>query len=213
LFVVALAAAVAGSYRYGLNRAGQFGSEAERTEATLRAQLRDLEQRNDDLRAALARVERQLQIDHVAYQEIDAALVDSTHKLAELREELSFYRSIVAPRKGEGGLQIKELKLEDEGAGNRYRYRLVLIQAISHKEMVKGRASLEVAGMRDNAEEVLAVEPENGASLAVNFRYFQNLRGTLRLPDGFIPTRIKVVVTSEKKGAPLLEEWVPWPQI
>jgi len=212
LCVAVALAAVLESYRYGLKRAHYLGSEAEHTEATLRAQLRDLEKRNRELRETLARVERQLQIDHVAYQELDTALVESTRKLAELKEELSFYRSIVSPRQGERGLQVKELDLDAAGDGNRYRYRLVLIQAMGNKKMVKGKVSFSVEGVRNGTEEVIDVEPENGASLAVSFRYFQDLRGVLRLPDDFLPTRIKVVVTPEKKGKALLEDWLPWPQ-
>ncbi len=210
---VSVVALLWAAFQYGLSRAGFFGAVAANEQAELRARIANLESRNDELKHALARAERQLQIDHTAYQGLDDALQQSTQDIASLRAELNFYRNIISPPNSQRGAQIQELTLESTGTADSYRYRLVLIQALDHKRLVSGRATLEIAGHQEG-EAITVRGPEViEGSGELKFRYFQNLHGVIRLPAGFQPERVRVTVSTNDKKAPKIERWYAWSTI
>jgi hypothetical protein len=199
------------AYRHGLYRAGFAGDLADKRQHQLGEEIHRLTLENANLRDMLAHVQRQLQIDHTAYKELDTALQASTASITELREELNFYRKIFTPREKAQAIQIKELQIEALGVANQYRYKLVLFQAVDHKKEVKGTVRLQVAGLAGNEKRTVDWPSTNGNRLSVKFRYFQNLEGIMSLPPDFKPVRVKVRVTSDSKRAPVVEKWYAWP--
>lgn len=200
------------SYQYGLEQAGYSHSQAVREQAALDLRIRDLESDNAQQRESLARVQRQLQIDSTAYKEVDISLEASTHQIADLREELNFYRNIIAPGNKSRGLQIQNLRIEPAGIRDQYRYKLVLIQAFNHKRMVTGRVGITVSGVLDGAHKSVKIERGANTPLGVNFRYFQNIEGILVLPNGFKPLQIQVGVYTGGQAEPKVEKSLPWPR-
>src|SRR4030066_2342430 len=95
--VVLLIVAGGAIYNYGLTAAGVDMFSAFRTQSTLREQIKRLKDESLDLRETLARAQRTLQMDQVAYQELDRSLKESGKAINRLREEGSFYRNIISP--------------------------------------------------------------------------------------------------------------------
>ncbi|HEC12728.1 MAG TPA: hypothetical protein ENI80_05690 [Acidiferrobacteraceae bacterium] len=198
------------SYQYGLEQAGYSRSQSVREQAALDLRIRDLESDNAQQRELLARVQRQLQIDSTAYKEVDISLEASTHKIADLREELNFYRNIIAPGNKSRGLQIQNLRIESAGIRDQYRYKLVLIQAFNHKRMVTGRVGFTVLGVLDGVRKSIKIERGANTPMGVNFRYFQNIEGILILPSGFKPLQVQIGVYIGGQAVPKVEESFPW---
>ncbi len=199
------------SYQYGLEQAGYSRSQSVREQAALDLRIRDLESDNAQQRELLARVQRQLQIDSTAYKEVDISLEASTHQIADLREELNFYRNIISPENKIRGLQIQNLRLESAGIKNQYRYKLVLIQAFDHKRMVTGRVEFTVLGVLDGAHKSIKIKRSANSPLGVNFRYFQNVEGIMVLPSGFKPLQVQVSIYTGGRTEPKVEKSLPWP--
>jgi hypothetical protein len=215
LLAVALVVLVAGSawaaYSLGLERAGFLRADAQRVRHELRTSNAALRKENGDMKEALARAERQQQVSAEAYEDLNASLQDSTRTIADLREELNFYRNIMTPANKEHGLQIQKLTIEPAGIADQYRYKLVLIQTLDHKRAVRGKVGMEVVGVQGGKESTISVKDSEQTPLALNFRYFQRLTGTIRLPTDFKPTRVRVKVTANGGRGADVDRWYDWP--
>lgn len=209
---VVLLAAAGWIYNYGLNMAGFERQSAEQTQHNLQGETRKLKDENQEMRESLARAQRTIQMDQTAYQELDKSLKTSAQEIVKLREELNFYRNIISPADKKGGLRVQSLSIEAAGDANRYRYKLVLIQALKHERIVQGQASFEINGTQGGDEKMLKFPVSNERSIAVNFKYFQDIEGKLELPRNFQPKRIKVSVTTSN-GAQSVEAVFAWPAV
>jgi hypothetical protein len=196
-------------YNYGLSMAGFERQHAEKTHQALLEENSRLKDENQQLRAALARAERAIQMDQVSYQELERSLKASAQEIVKLREELNFYRNIISPADKKAGLRIQSLEIEPAGA-NRYRYKLVLIQALKHERPIQGTAQFEIVGVQAGQETVWRHPGPNERAIAVNFKYFQDIEGRFDLPAGFVPRRIKVHVTAG--GGQNVQAEYAWPE-
>ena len=211
--VVILLVTVGIVYNHGLSMAGFERLAASRRQQDLQNRILQLETENQSLREALARAERTLQMDHTAYEELGRSLKASTQEIVKLREELNFYRNIISPPNKKSGLRIQSLKLEPVANSKKvYRYKMVLIQALKHDYLVKGKARFEVSGIHSGENTILRFPQPTDTPISFNFKYFQDVEGKIELPEGFQPQWIKVNVTSRGRNAETVEQTYPWPK-
>jgi len=215
LAVVLLIVLSGALYNYGLTTAGVEKFSAFRTQSTLREEIKRLKDESLDLRETLARAQRTLQMDQVAYQELDRSLNESAKEINRLREEVSFYRNIISPDNKVAGLKIDRLTIDRAGNApeNHYRYKLVLIQALKHDHTIYGRVSLEVQGAQDGRNVVLALPAPGDKQHLVNFKYFQEFEGVMKLPRNFQPSSVKVRIITTSPAAQTLEQNHNWPKL
>lgn len=215
LAVMLLIVASGAIYTYGLTSAGFEKFTAFRQQSDLREEIKRLKDENLELRETLARAQRTLQMDQVAYQELDRSLKESAKEITKLREELSFYRNIISPANKVGGLQIDKLHIERMAspAENQYRYKLVLIQALKHDQSIYGRARLDVRGIQEGRELTLNFPAPADKPLAISFKYFQEFEGIMKLPRSFQPSGVKVSITTTSPIAQTLEQNYAWPKL
>lgn len=202
-------------YTYGLTSAGFEKFTAFRKQSDLRDDIKRVKDENLDLRETLARAQRTLQMDQVAYQELDRSLKESAKEITKLREELSFYRNIISPANKVGGLQIDKLNIErvPSSAENLYRYKLVLVQALKHDQTIYGRARLDVRGIQEGRDVTLNFPTGNDRPLAINFKYFQEFEGAMKLPANFQPSAVKVSIAVTSPVSQALEQNYAWPKL
>lgn len=198
-------------YEYGLNMAGFESALASRLQQRLEEQSTSLRDENLQLREALARAERTVQMDQAAYQELTKSLQAYEQDIVKLREELNFYRNIISPPDKKGGLRVQSLDVQQVGAVGNYRYKLVLIQALKHERSIYGTASIEISGSQGGQNTVIRVPAGNERPISVNLKYFQDIEGKFELPRGFRPRSIKVSVTTAG-GGQTVEAVYDWPQ-
>lgn len=211
--VIILLVTVGVVYNHGLSMAGFERLAASRRQQDLQNQVLQLETENQSLREALARAERTLQMDQTAYNELDRSLKASAEEIVKLREELNFYRNIISPPNKKSGLRIQSLKLEPVANEKKiYRYKMVLIQALKHDYLVKGKARFEVSGVRSGENTILRFPQPTDTPINFKFKYFQDIEGQIQLPEGFEPQWIKVNVTSWGRNAETVEQTYPWPK-
>ena len=215
LTVVLFIAAAGAIYNYGLTAAGVEKFSFFRQQSALRDEIKRTRDENLELRETLARAQRALQMDQVAYQELDRSLKDSAREINKLREELSFYRNIISPSNKVGGLQVERLNIERAGppADNGYRYKLVLIQSLKHDHTIYGRVRLEISGAQDGRDTVLTYPASGERSHSLNFKYFQEFEGIMKLPRNFQPTGMKVIINTTAPVSQALEQNYAWPKL
>jgi hypothetical protein len=178
--------------------------------------LASLERINSANQAAIARLEARLvdadlarQVEIQAGHELRDGIRTLRDQVAALTEEVTFYKSLMAPSSVARGLQIADFELSALDRAEQFRFHLLLTQVEARRDWVQGEASLDVHGRMTGADSSTAVGErvlpltdigmEGTYPLKFRFRYFQDLTGVITLPVGFEPERI--VVTAGKRGA------------
>jgi len=181
-----------------------------------------LERRNDrlagdaeELRERVAILERSSQIDRQAAQAVKADLGQLEEELQAAREEVEFYRGIVAPGDVNPGLHIHRFTLDNDAADGEYHYDLVLTQLKRNDQYVSGEVDWKVSGKLAGEPAVLTlVDITRPATqqLKFRFRYFQDLAGTINLPEDFEADKVVLTVTPQGKGGqePVVQQF-DWP--
>jgi hypothetical protein len=207
-----------GIYEWGRFHGGysKFAEVQQRRE--LSSKIEALEDANAKLRVEVAAAQLARDVDKKSYADVEKNLADLQAQVLKHREELTFYRGIVSPEDGIGGLRIQRFQVLAGGVDNHYRLRLVLVQSMRQDAVVSGSVSIQIEGVRDNKPVQLMLTEAGGETRAdgqvpFQFRYFQNLEQKIALPEDFEPKAVNVEVRSAKL-APVREsfQWQVQPE-
>lgn len=194
--------------------------EVEQLRDERRTLVRDLRAARDDIKRLHEQavyVQRSQDIDSQACTVVRDSLAQLQAEAADLREQLAFYRGIVAPEQSRAGVRVYEFKLMPGAEPARMRFELVLIQSVRHDKRVSGRVQLELIGRRQGAELHLPW-PElsvDGATpnLVFSLKYFEEFSGEVSIPQDFEPQRVVVTLVPDGDGTPRVEESFEWNRI
>lgn len=216
--VVALGAGGWSLYRKGVTDGGHHAREARATEAHLRVRVDELRERVTQLSQRNTLLERSHRIDEEALTRLRDTIAAREERIARLKEELAFYRNLVSPSEMQPGLHIRRLSLgEVPGETRTYRYELVLTQLNSDDTYVAGRVDLQIEGRMPDGRRTLALDEvatgDGDANPAFRFRYFQTLRGRIRLPASFDPLHVRLRVEPSGGRVDPVEKNFPWKSI
>jgi len=213
LCVAALAALSWLTYRYGLNEGleAKVGVLLERD-----ALLVQLEQNDSSLaytRQELADLKLGGEVDVLANEEVRQSFESLQTQIAELNEEIRFYKGVMVPNANEKGLRIEQFDITATDSPDRFRYGLRLTQVVEKHEYITGGVEISIAGklgdkpvnykLSDLNEEVVS-------PIKFRFRYFQNIEGEARMPEGFTPAEMLVAVRHSGQGAKGIEKTFEW---
>jgi hypothetical protein len=194
-------------------RLAREATEARTEVARLARQVRDLDGDNQDLRQELVDLQKGREIDRQAYGEVQNALSEEQHQVANLREQLAFYRGVMSPQALESGLHVNELRISRLGA-DRFRYDLVLVQAARQERRANGRAELRLIGRDRVAQRSIGLSELGGPeALPFSFRRFQEFSGEFQLPAGLTPQRVVISLRSDRGDTPQVEQEFEWSRI
>jgi hypothetical protein len=175
--------------------------------AQLQTRVAELEGEAEMLRTRYAVSQRALEL-------VRAEFAAHKGEVAELEEELRFFRGLMAPESAPSGvdLQVPEVvRGEDEG---QFQVRLVVRQAASKHQRLHGSLAVAVAGQLQGEEAILALselsENYSEDELPLEFRYFQALELTLQLPTGFEPAALVVKTRITKPQAVEVDQEFSW---
>lgn len=133
-------------------------------------------------------------------------------QIAELEEAVAFYKNVMSPGSGEEGLRIERFELARMAEAGVYHYRLVLTQVGDNTSFIAGQVNVSVDGISDG--EALTVQTDqlvvDGSETRFRFRYFQELDGRVRLPEGLDPTQIRVEAIGGGRGGQTVERNFSW---
>lgn len=212
-FLGALIGAVAWlAFDYGREWAGLSTSDSGLAVRRLRASLKVLKEEREQLHIQLAAQERSSQVDREAARAARAALRGIQQEKQELEKDIRFLRNLV-DTESTGVLRIKDFKLNNRAGANRYAYAFTVTQLKEGVGLSKGRIHIQVAGLQDDNEVQLGLaelESKRADGVKMRFQHFQEVRGKLHLPEGFVPQRVHVEIKPDNRRlAPLAEayEW------
>ncbi|HHH46956.1 MAG TPA: hypothetical protein ENK53_08125 [Thiotrichales bacterium] len=199
-------------YEAGISqgRESRLALQAERER--LQARVATLESRIRALEEEAVRLRRASEIDRVAVNNARARQAELEATNQELRRELHFYRSVMAPEKSSQGLEIREFTLRARADGS-YRFQLLLVQAGRNDRRIEGRLRVTFVGRGEKGEETVPlarVSVKGRKDYPFRLKYFQAIEDVWRLPEGFRPTRIRFHARPRKGKA---REWeYAWPE-
>ncbi len=202
---------IVGVYNVGLYQGGYLSREANARQASMAADIANLQQDKSDLQGKIIMLTQTQAIDMQAYEEVRGSLKQLQEEILELRQEVEFYRGIVSPAERLAGIAIQSFTVTPMAEEGLYHYELVLTQMLKNDKFVRGRVNIYVNGAQDGEPKKLqfqAISPNNSVKRELRFRYFQKMEGDVRLPQGFVPR--DVVVEMVPKGRKQITQAFSW---
>ncbi|MDH5483596.1 MAG: hypothetical protein OEY43_00045 [Gammaproteobacteria bacterium] len=205
------------AYEHGRHVAGFDKAETESEIEFLQKSLNDLSAEKDNLLRENAKLSRGRDIDQDAGSQVQKTLAEEQAKILEMKEELTFYRNIVAPSKDKRTVEIKKVFLTAEG-NNQYNYKVVLIQDGRHDVPVRGVVEISVEGQQADGQIVTMNLSSISTKKIKNqqifgFKYFQNFEGGIRFPEKFVPLSMHIRVLPKTSRVPDLNEQYNWDEL
>ena len=210
---VAVSAAGGWGYAYHTTELAQQGEQAEKRE--LSAQLTDLRQENEALRRQIAILDRSSAVDQQTGAELQETLTALRQRVAQLEEDVLFYRQVVEEEIDETGLVIGQLDIDATRSPDRYRYKLVMRQQDADGDTyLTGHVNFNLVGQLQDQQVILPLrdlsEVEDELDIRLRFKYFQNIEGELALPEGFQPDRIQIAAVATEPVSKRINEDFGW---
>ena len=201
----------------GQRSAGQVNQTLQREQSRLQEKFYQIGRENTELREKYAVLERASQVDKESSVAINEELKNLQNELLELKQEVAFYRGIVAPTEAASGLHITDLTFDPLGEGNGYHFKLVLTQVMKNDYIVRGRVRIYIEGLLAGQQKQLTLSEVSGGKLeddlSMRFKYFQNIEGDIVLPDDFVPSSVVVDLIPSGKGRTRIKKNFEWADI
>lgn len=154
------------------------------------------------------------EVDRQALELVRKELAGQREEIASLVEGLGFYRSLMSPGEVAQGLGLRGIELMAGEKPRQYYFRIVVLQDARKHEQLEGVLQAVVTGTTDGkpAEYPLAELSEDipGEGATLEFRYFQSIRGSMVLPEGFEPAGVTVEAATRAPHAYKVREVYPW---
>lgn len=210
LFLLSLGAFSWLTYQYGMDQGLATRVEVIKERDQIKGQLKESLRLIDAQRQQIADLKVGGQIDSRANEEVRQTVESLQNQVAELNEEIRFYKGVMLPNVEEKGLRIERLDLRAGTEPNKVKYSLLLTQVVDKHDYIQGGVQINLVGTQGDTETILPIDQVSDATnnIRFRFRYFQNIDGEVTLPPGFVPKEIKVV--AQASGGPRLERNFEW---
>lgn len=202
------------SYYIGFSSAMQIQGDAREAKFRLKSELDELQGAFEQIRREAAQAKVAADIDRQATEKVRLLVRDLEQQIAMQKEEIAFYKGLMAPSEKEQGLSIRAWMKERTGKGRRYEFSLVVQQlAVVHK-LLKGHMRVNVVGLQDGEQKIFALrdlsQQVTEEKIKLRFKYFQTIEGEIELPEGFEAQRVDVIAQSAGNKSAFVERSFDW---
>jgi hypothetical protein len=185
------------------------------TQQELNEQLIGVETENSDLRRQVAILDRSSVMDQRAIEEVQETIVGLRDRIAQLEQDIVYYRQVVSAETEDTGLIISQLDIDATREANRYRYKLVLRQQDADGDtFLTGHVNINLVGSRGEEQQILPLRDlsaeQDQLNIRLRFKYFQNIEGELVLPEGFVPDRLQIAAVSVEPVEKSINQSFSW---
>ena len=201
------------SYETGRRTAGFDAASVSEVVDSMQNQITALEGELAESRRQTAMLERNSQIDGDTSAELKRTLSEAQSEALELKKELAFYKSIVAPEQGKPSIVIQTIQLKPELPIGQYGYKIMVSQQGKNNNFARGVIDVSVEGTKLGKKQVVAltsISDEAKKPMKFGFKYFQNFKGTLILPEDFVAEAMRVKLKPKSKTLEPVDERFPW---
>jgi hypothetical protein len=187
----------------GQKLAGFDKNAAQKQLTELTETREELTKENTRLKSTAAELEQQAQIDKAAQAELTKSYTQVQEENANLKEDLTFFRSIMSTAASPDGLSVYNFKLEPDSVTDEYRYRMMLMQGGQRENDFKGRVQLVVNVIHNGAQESVVLpeaDKDKTPGFDVNFKFYQRVEGRFKLAQGVKIKSVQVRVVELPSG-------------
>lgn len=192
---------------------GRAAPELAEARATVHAQAAQIEADAAalrELRQEVATLRRSDQISRAANIELQSSLAEREEEVSGLRADIDFYERLVGATGQRRGLSVHDAVFAPENGGS-WRYTITLTQNLNRGAISKGELRMTLEGVVGGRMRKLSWtelrQAADGVGQPFSFRYFQQLEGSVVLPAGFTPQRVRVQLRAD--GATVDQDF-PW---
>lgn len=200
------------TYEYGRNIAGYDSANADAYIGQLQAQLDEAQAEIVESNRQATMLKRNSRIDGDASAQLKETLAQAQSDVLELKKELSFYKSIVAPEQGNRSLAIQTIQLKQNASGG-YDYKIMVSQRGRNDRFARGTIDVSIEGQKKGQPVTLKladVSNETKKPMKFGFKYFQNFEGVITLPEAFLPETIRIKVKPRSGKIKAIDEQFAW---
>ncbi len=175
------------AYDLGRSFAG-FGPNVGEQVGLLEHRVKQLELERDRLTSRVNASESEINIERAAQKPLRDQIKSLETENTKLKEDLSFFESLLPANTGAKGISIRRLVLEPV-AQNQVRYRMLVMQGGGGKLDFTGDLQLAVTILQGGKNVIIAFPQEKSGDsdkYRISFKHYQRLEGVLTLPEGAI---------------------------
>jgi len=176
------------------------------------AMLEQVKQENETLKQRVAVLERADQVDRIASSDLQQTLREREEEIAGLRTDIAFYTRLVGGGARREGLAVHSVHVAALKESRAWNVTVTLTQNLKRSQVSEGKVQVAIEGVNGGQlkslpwSEVSAGGEAGG--MPFSFKYFQQVSGTVMLPEGFSPNRIRVMV--DAGGGGRIEQGFAW---
>lgn len=181
---------------------------------SLRTQLAQKLAEAEELSQQVANLRLASEVDRASSEGVRTQVIELKDKIANLEQDITFYRNLMAPNENQRGLTIGSVDVISTGVPRRYNFKVVVQQFAVNHQVLSGSLNITIVGhegeeprripLKDLSDQV------DEEDIKLRFRYFQNIEGQLQLPEDFEPERIELVATSSGQNGTTVEKKFGW---
>jgi len=201
------------TYEYGMSQGVELKVAVVQERDEIRVQLEEARITIQSMRSEIADLKLGEEVDALATEDVRKTVESLQTRIAQLNEEILFYKGVMAPSVGEKGLRIERLKVQKTTVPNRFKYSLRLTQVVDKHEYVQGGVRINFKGLEGQSEKEFKLsdlDKTRQEAIRFRFKYFQNIDGELTLPQGFEPREVIIVAQPTGGNAQRLEKKFDW---
>lgn len=219
LFTVVVLAGVftsaLGGWAYGYYKTILSQESIQADRAGLVADMEILQTENTDLKRQIAILDRASVMDQRATEEVQTTIRTLRERVAQLEQDIVFYRQVVSEETEDTGLVIGQFDIETTQQPERFRYKLVMRQEDADGDtFLTGHVNVNIVGQLDQEQVVYSLrdisEDEDELDIRLRFKFFQNIEGEMALPDGFEPDRVQIAAVATEPVEKTLNQDFSW---
>lgn len=173
-------------------------------------QMESLQQENAGLKGRESMLKRSEQIARVALEDLQRTLGERQEEIAGLRADLAFYGRLVGGARREG-LAIQAMRMRPVAGSRAFNFSVTLTQNIKRDQDVTGKLTIDIdgvsAGKLTKLDWKSLQQRDPALGIEYRFKYFQQVRGTVILPEGFTPSRLHVHADGDGGSADQDFDW------
>jgi len=197
VLVIGLGGALAmWAYDLGRNFAGLNPNAGRDQVASLSDEVKKLSSERDKFSSTAMAAESQLNIERSAQTQLGNQIKTLEAENAKLKEDLSFFQSLLPTNIGAQGITIQRLKAEIVQP-NQVHYQLLAMQGEKVPREFVGNLQLSVTVLQGGKSVIINFPEQNATDLAryrLSFKYYQRVEGVVTLPEGAIIKAIQARV-------------------
>jgi len=175
--------------------------------------IADLRNANEALKQRVAVLERADQVGKIAASDLQQSLREREEEIAGLRADLAFYGRLVGGGARREGLAIHSVHVAPVPDARAWNVSITLTQNLKRSQVTSGRVQLVVEGVTGQRLKLVAWPELTGnaapSGWSFAFKYFQQVAGTIVLPEDFVPNRIRIMADAGGEGG-RIEQSFAW---